>query len=212
MTMFDDKQHKPASFDRRQLLTGGAALLLMPGIAEAAPAAGKISAITGNAFATRSADRLTLASGNELFVNDTVETGTEARLVAELLGRTTLKLGQSAKIRIDRFLAKRGGVITIEAGAFLFDRPEDAPKTNFEIRSAFAVVAVRGTKFFAGPSNDVFGVFVERGQVRVRAGNKNVTVRAGEGTSIEKPGGLPTPPKIWGKARIDAALASVELN
>jgi ferric-dicitrate binding protein FerR (iron transport regulator) len=196
--------------DRRLLLTGGVALLLAPSTANAAGQAGIVSTITGQAFATRSSDRMNLTSGNAIFVNDTLETGSEARLVADLQGGTTLKLGQSAKIRIDRFIAKRGGVVTIEAGAFLFDRPEDAPKTNFEVRSAFAVVAVRGTKFFAGPSNDVYGVFVERGRVRVRAAGQVVTLRAGEGTNIAKPGDPPTPAKAWGKPRIEAALASVE--
>ena len=31
-------------------------------------------------------------------------------------------------------------------------------------------MAVRGTMFFAGPSNDVFGVFVARGLVAVTGG------------------------------------------
>jgi ferric-dicitrate binding protein FerR (iron transport regulator) len=197
----------------RRLLLGAAAATLTVGFtsqAQAAPAAGTVSAMKGGAFATRSADRLALASGASVFVNDTVETEVESRLVVDLQGQTTLKLGAGARIRIDRFLAKKGGIITIESGAFLFDRPEDAPKTNFEIRSAFAVVAVRGTKFFAGPSKGVYGVFVERGVVNVSAAGQTVTVTAGEGTSILNPGDAPTEVKPWGKPRILAAYKSVQ--
>ena len=92
----------------------------------------------------------------------------------------------------------------------LFDRPEGSPPVPLRIRSTFGLIAVRGTRFFAGPSNDVFGVFVERGVVTVSAANKTVTVRTGQGTNIAYPGAAPTAPAAWGAPRIQAALASVQ--
>jgi ferric-dicitrate binding protein FerR (iron transport regulator) len=77
------------------------------------------------------------------------------------------------------------------------------------IRSAFGLIAVRGTRFFAGPSNNVFGVFVERGSVAVSAAGRRVIVRAGQGTNISHPGAAPTPPAPWGEGRIRSALNSV---
>jgi ferric-dicitrate binding protein FerR (iron transport regulator) len=71
------------------------------------------------------------------------------------------------------------------------------------------LIAVRGTRFFAGPSNGVFGVFVERGSVTVAAAARQVLLRAGQGTDIHHPGAAPTPAAKWGRPRIDAAFGSV---
>jgi len=80
---------------------------------------------------------------------------------------------------------------------------------RMEIHGPFGVIAVRGTRFFAGPSNKVFGVFVEEGTVTVSAAGRQVILRAGEGTDIRSAGARPTPPTRWGQARISAAYASV---
>ena len=78
-----------------------------------------------------------------------------------------------------------------------------------KIRSSYGLIAVRGTKFFAGPSNGVFGVFVVHGSVDVTAAGKTVKVDRGFGTNIAKPGDPPTDPAAWKPPRIRAALASV---
>jgi ferric-dicitrate binding protein FerR (iron transport regulator) len=91
----------------------------------------------------------------------------------------------------------------------LFDRPPGSVPAPMQIRSPFALIAVRGTRFFAGPSNGRFGVFVERGTVAVTAARQRVILRDGEGTDFSAPGTRPTPVKPWGLERIRAALASV---
>ena len=85
-----------------------------------------------------------------------------------------------------------------------------------KIKSPYGLIAVRGTKFFAGPSNAVFGVFVDHGTVVVSGGGSEVVLQAGEGTFRAASGDIdlnsvakPTAPSMWGKARIQAALASV---
>jgi ferric-dicitrate binding protein FerR (iron transport regulator) len=196
---------------RRGVLTGltGLAILGFAGTASAATPAGNVSRLQGSAVARRGANELSLAADNPVFVNDTISTGSQARLVLALQGGSTLRMGADARIRIDRFLGRKGGIIDLEAGPMLFDRPERARKTNIEFRSAFAVVAVRGTRFFAGPSKGVFGVFVERGRLDVIAAGKTVRLGAGQGSSIAKEGDPPGDAVPWGKPRIEAALASV---
>ena len=126
------------------------------------------------------------------------------------LGRdTTLKLGERAQLTIDRYLVDAGGEINLGSGGMLFERPARSTPSKVQIRSTFGLIAVRGTRFFAGPSNDVFGVFVEQGRVTVSAAGKSVTVRAGQGTNIARPGAAPTAPAPWKEPRIRAALASV---
>ena len=77
------------------------------------------------------------------------------------------------------------------------------------MRSLFGLIAIRGTRVFAGPSNGVFGVFVVHGSVDVTAAGKTVKVDRGFGTNIAKPGDPPTDPAAWKPPRIRAALASV---
>ena len=79
------------------------------------------------------------------------------------------------------------------------------------LRSLFGLIAIRGTRVFAGPSNGVFGVFVARGAVDVTAAGKTVTLGRGFGTNIAKPGDPPTDPAAWKPPRIKAAFASVDL-
>jgi hypothetical protein len=71
-------------------------------------------------------------------------------------------------------------------------------------------MAVRGTRFLAGPSDDVFGVFVERGTVMVVGGQTAVLVTTGLGTNIAHPGAEPTDPAAWSATRIARARASVQ--
>jgi hypothetical protein len=77
------------------------------------------------------------------------------------------------------------------------------------VKTPFAIIAARGTTFWAGPSNDVVGVFVQEGVVGVRNRGGSVTLRAGQGTDLTAPDVPPTPPKAWGEKRIAAAMATV---
>jgi hypothetical protein len=203
-------KHALIRIDRRHFVAGGVGLGLglasMPALA--AGPIGNVVRVQGDALVRRAEQDTPLATAAEIFVNDTVSTGTGARLVLNL-GLTELRLGASARMRIDRFLAKRGGVVDLESGPMLFDRPEDAPKTDIEFRSLFAVVAVRGTRFFAGPSNGVFGVFVERGALDVIGAGKTVRLIPGQGSNVKTPGDAPSDAAPWKPARVERALASV---
>ena len=78
------------------------------------------------------------------------------------------------------------------------------------VATPFALIAARGTKFFAGPSQGVFGVFVEHGLVTVRNRAGAVTLRAGQGTNLRSTRIAPTPAQPWGLRRASARrLASV---
>ena len=93
--------------------------------------------------------------------------------------------------------------MTLRSGPLLFDRPPRSARAGVQICSPFALIAVRGTQFFAGPSNGRFGVFVARGSVAVTSAGQQVILRKGS------PGTPPTPVKRWAPQRIRAALASV---
>jgi hypothetical protein len=201
------------SFDRRGLLRaaiGAAFLAPKVATAQAPQQVGSVEDIKGEAFADSRDKRRTLERAAPLYLTDVVATGPDSRLVLHLGSMTTLKLGASARLTIDKFLVNVGGEITLQSGPILFDRPEGSPPTDMQFHSSFGLIAVRGTRFFAGPSNNVFGVFVARGSVAVASAGTQVIVQAGQGTNIALPGAAPTPPAPWGDPRIRAAMASVE--
>lgn len=200
------------SLDRRLLLraaVGAAIFLPHAAYAERAEPAGSVEDIRGEAFAEARAQRRSLERAAPLFINDLVGTGPASRLTLQLGKDTTLRVGSEARLVLDRLLVDAGGVISLQSGPILFDRPAGRAPARMQIRSSFGLIAVRGTRFFAGPSAGVFGVFVERGSVAVSAAGTSVLLRAGQGTNIASPGAAPTPPATWGAERIRTAMESV---
>jgi hypothetical protein len=177
--------------------------------AESEQRAGEVADVKGEAFAEKNSVRRDLERESPLFIREQIGTGAASRLTMRLGRDTILKLGERARLIIDRYLVDAGGEINLESGPLLFDRPVGAPPASLQIRSLFGLIAVRGTRFFAGPSNGVFGVFVERGNIIVSAAGQQVALGAGQGTNIRWPGAAPTRPAQWRDPRIRAALDSV---
>jgi hypothetical protein len=177
--------------------------------AQAAERAGAVESLRGECYALADTSRRTLQTASAVFVGDTVATEAQSALGLRLGAATQINLGPEARLRIDRFLMDAGGVLSLDSGALLFDHDSQAGMDQTAVRSPFGLIAVRGTRFFAGPSAGVFGVFVERGVVTVVGGNTAVSLSGGLGTNIASPGARPTDPAPWGAARIASALASV---
>lgn len=202
-----------ASVDRRALLgLAGAAVgaALLPGPAAGAEVAGRVASLSGRAQAEAAGAIRALAVGEVIHVAETVSTGDDSRLALQLGPATMVNLGARTRLKIDRYLLEAGGELNLISGGVLFDRKsEGPPRADTVIRSAYGLMAVRGTRFFAGMSRGVFGVFVEHGRVDVTGGGRTVRVTAGLGTDIARRGGRPTAPHRWGEARIAEAIASV---
>jgi hypothetical protein len=198
-----------AVVNRRAFLAGFAGAWCGTIPASAADPAGAVATSRGDCFAEVGAERRALAPPAAVFVGDAVGTGSQSALGLRLGTATEVRLGAEARLRIDRFLVNAGGVLVLERGALLYDHNADAGPSDVTVRGPYGLVAVRGTKFFAGPSNGVFGVFVERGSVTVVGVRTAVLVVAGMGTNLAAPGAEPTAPAAWGAGRIAAAMASV---
>lgn len=172
---------------------------------------GSAADVRGQVTARSTADVRNLTSGATLLLKDLVQTAGQSFARLELSGQTTVHLGSHARLLIDRFVAGAGGVLELGDGAMLLDRADGLPKLDLTIRSRFGLIAVRGTRFFAGPSKGVFGVFVARGSVVVSAAGVRRRLRAGQGVDIADEGQPPSAASVWKKPRIEAALASVGL-
>jgi hypothetical protein len=198
-----------SGIDRRAFVAGLA--LVGPSshlaFAQSENVAGKVDEVIGLVTAEGKDRQRPLAMQETVFVGDTVATGSASKLGMKLGQETALRLGELARIKIDRFLVNAGGSIQLNAGPLLLDKPKTTPPVN--IRSPFGLISVRGTRVFAGPSKGVFGVFVVHGMVTVTAGGKTVQLVDGFGTDIAKRGTAPTAPARWGEERIRLALASV---
>ena len=194
---------------RRALLGGLAGACVAAHPALAAEPAGAVETSRGECFAKAAAARRTLAPAAQVFIGDTVGTGAQSALGLHLGTATQVKLGAESQLRIDRFVVNAGGILVLERGGMVDDHDQSGGPSDVALRTPFGLVAVRGTRFFAGPSNGVFGVFVERGEVTVVGASTSVVVTSGYGTDLAQPGAEPTPPHLWGAARIAAAMASV---
>jgi hypothetical protein len=198
--------------DRRLLLQGFAAaatLGVLRPVFAAQAIVGTASEVVGDVVAELNAQRRKLRRKSSIFLNDTLRTATRSRLRALLARRTTLRLGAETSVRIDRFIVDSGGELVLDSGALLIDTRGKLPK-RLEVESPFALIAVRGTRFFAGPIDGIFGVFVARGAVDVTAGGSTVRLSTGEGTDIAQAGGPPGPVKRWGQPKIAKAMALVQ--
>ena len=201
-----------AAVTRRAVLAAGAHLIavsLLPVEAWALSPAGEVASVRGLAEAEANGLKRALATKAPVYEGELVMTGDDARLALMLGARSILRLGAQTRVRIDRYLVDAGGEFDLQSGAIEFERAKGAPKADLNFRSAYGLIAVRGTRFFAGPSKGVFGVSVDNGRVDVVAGSKIVSVGPGLGTDIAKPGDAPAPVGKWKAPRIQAALASV---
>ena len=171
--------------------------------------AGHVEEVRGRATGMIGGRAVALAPPDQVFIGETVATGGGARAGLKLGATTALRMGELARIRIDRYLADAGGEITLEAGPLLLDKEPGKPDQPVNIRGSFGLITVRGTQVFVGPGLGVTGVFVVHGLVEVTAHGTKVVLRDGLGTNL-KPGQPPTAPAAWGQNRIAAALASVD--
>lgn len=218
---------------RRGLIVGAPAFLLgkmclLPGALAQSPAAddrgtdkaedpanwpfdqaGAVSALTGNARAFLAEETRPLSLAAPVFVGDLLRTEAQSRMTLALGARTTLRLGSATEIRLERYIIDAGGEISFANGAILFDREGTTPGEPLTVDGAYGLIAVRGTRFFAGPSEAPFAVFADRGSVSVTAGGREVVLNAGEGTEIAAPGDPPKAASRWSADRIAAALTLV---
>lgn len=197
---------------RRHAVGAGLAATWVAAAARAGEPAGTVEALRGDAYALSAPARRTLALASDVFVGDSVVTSAQSSLGLHLGAATRIRLGPEAQLRIDRFLMNIGGILVLERGGMLFDHAPTDGDNETAVRSPFGLIAIRGTRFFAGPSNGVFGVFVADGTVRVIGVNISVQVTSGLGTDISRPGAEPTDPARWTQDRIERALASVSVS
>lgn len=210
MAMSDRDEFEPARVSRRDVLVGMAAATAAFSVpAMAAEKVGAVSSLAGQASAVGAAGQRDLAPGADVFLADVIKTTIGTRAELKLGQRTRLMLGGSTELRIVRYLVDAGGDIDLLAGAIEFERTGKPASSELRVRSAYGLIGVRGTKFFAGRSDGVFGVFVSSGAVSFSGGGRTVVIQSGEGSGIREPGAQPSTPGKWAPDRVQSALRRV---
>jgi hypothetical protein len=116
------------------------------------------------------------AVGSLVHMNDTLRTGSKARLQVTFRDNTNLTLGENASVVVDRYVFDPDagiGEATINAtkGALrvVTGRLSEMPNKNIQVSTPFAALAVRGTDFWAGAVSGKSGVLlVHNSKLEVR--------------------------------------------
>jgi hypothetical protein len=151
-----------------------------------------------------------LAVGAEVHRDEQVWTAGGGRLDIQFADGSSITLGENARVVLDEFVMPEGTgtgsqVVRSITGALRFVGGAVDKSGVTKIVTPIATMTVRGTEFFAGPIDGVYGVFVFDGEVDVATSAGSVTLKKGEGTTLTQSHVAPTPPKTWGAAKIARA-------
>lgn len=207
---------------RRSLLIAASTLPFSRGCLAAASSepVGSVTSSVGSAFLARAADKIAATNGAPILLGDLVETGEASRLALRLGAGTEIKLGARATLKIDRFVTGVSAKLHMGQGAFLVDHgPGSEP--DFEVETPYALIAARGTKFWGGATDGLYGVYVIEGTVELQSAGKAVLCHPGMGTNLKAETGAATHsaegrempmmvPHAWPEQRVQAALRTIQ--
>jgi hypothetical protein len=180
------------------------------------PAVGSADRVEPEAEARYDGEARSLAAGDTVHLDDVLSTGSDGRLGIVLADGSTLTLGPSAELVVDRFVydpdAGVGELAIGELeGALIFvgGKIEDVTSPAVTIETEVATLGVRGTRLFAGPIDGSFSVFVFAGAVEVSTDAGTVLLAPGEGTRVARRDEPPAPVAIWPADKIGRAIDAV---
>jgi hypothetical protein len=186
------------------------------GHASAATAVGKVNRLVGAAAGTTEGKKQALAAGAPVHMDDLISTGAAAKLEVGFDDGSTLRVGENASIKIDRFVYQPEGSTNLlqltVAGPFRFisGKLTKIAGNEASVTTPFATIGIRGTDFWGGPIDGAFGVFLLEGAVSVtnNAGTASMN-SSGQGTNVIDPDQPPGAVTIWPQDKAARALATV---
>lgn len=141
---------------------------------------GKIEKAKNEVSATPSATdpARPLTVGNPVYRNEMVKTGAQARAQLRLGDETSLVMGENAEVRLDEFIYDKDGPATINliTGALRFVSGANGHPGKLTIKTPVATIGIRGTDFWAGPIDGVYGVLLLTGKVEISNSAGSVTL------------------------------------
>lgn len=154
-----------------------------------------------------------LTIGGEVFRNEMVRTGALARAELRLSDQTSLVLGENAELRLDEFVYDEAGSATLNlvTGALRFVSSAHGHPGKLTFRTRVATIGIRGTDFWVGPIDGVYGVLLLTGNVEVSNPAGTVTLDTPRtGTLISAPDVAPGDAVRWPNDRRVRALSKTD--
>ena len=125
---------------------------LFAGAASAGPlVAGQAEEVRGGAVARRAAVERPLSPPGEVFVGETLATAKQSRAQFRLGQDTRLRMGAETRVRLDRFLIDKGGLVVIDNGPVLIDKTPGTGDRPLELKGDFGLIVVRANAAIRRP-------------------------------------------------------------
>ncbi len=178
--------------------------------------AGAVVRLKGSAIAMQDAVPRVLKAGAKILRGDVISTGPGARLEIRMIDGAVMTLGEKTIFVVIDYIAPGAApnaAMRLLQGAFSAVTG-DMMKTadaKFTVHTEFATIGIRGTTFWGGTLDGVFGVALLDGKaitVENKAGRVIIDT-VGTGTSLTAAGVAPTDPKAWSGEKIGRAVATV---
>jgi ferric-dicitrate binding protein FerR (iron transport regulator) len=179
-------------------------------------AVGRVVQQVGDVQVMRDAATTRPAAGAEIFRRDRILSGGDGRIKIEFADRSLIAIGTDSEVFIADYAVGGDGrrlsaLLSLLSGIVRAVVAE--PDGSFDITSRAAVASARSTEWLMEATGDGAAVFAAAGTVAVQSVGTNTVVQLTPGMGTDVPlGGAPTPPKLWGKARVDAFVARTRLT
>jgi hypothetical protein len=204
------------------LLSLHAVLAAAPARAADAAAYARFELVVGSATAATADAKRSVKTGDALAEGDVIETADAATAVVRLADGSRLKLRGGSRLQLTPATpGSRATEVLLSLGGVFAQIAKRAAGTEFRVRTAAAVAAVRGTRFFTafgrerGKERDLW-VCVDEGlvEVGVLASKDRRNVPAGKGILIKGERDVTKPQRYdWTKKlnwNMDPAKGTVE--
>lgn len=205
----------PISYRLRTLTLLLGLSCVSPGLATGAESVGNVEKAKNEVSARPSAadPSRPLAAGNPVYQNEIVLTGPAARAELRLSDGASLVLGEKSEVRLDEFIYDKDGSATLNlvTGALRFISGSKGHPGKLAIKTSVATIGVRGTDFWVGPIDGVFGVLLLNGNVEVsNAGGSVILDTPRTGTLITGSDVAPGAAVPWPDDRRVRALSKTD--
>jgi ferric-dicitrate binding protein FerR (iron transport regulator) len=172
-------------------------LALSCGAASAAGKIGVAAAAQNDVQGTSGGTSRAIASGAQVFQDETIRTGTASMAQLLFLDETSLSIGPQSEITLDKFIynpSTGAGDVAISAtrGAFRFITGSQKP-TNYKLHTAIATIGVRGTIVDCKLDDKGLYCTAQEGRVLIDIGGRTYTLLPGQ-TLFVAAGGVVTFP------------------
>jgi len=140
--------------------------LLLAGMASAAEPAGKIVQCQGTVmiFHAGAVQGERAVNGAELFIGDQAKSLTESEARVQLIDGNKILLSEKSVLTLEGY-----DTYGVEGGRVLFDIQKRGELQGLRVKTATALIGVKGTRFAVDRDNEAVAIHLERGRLQVEA-------------------------------------------